>query len=64
MAAALLEAFAEGRPLLAGVAQAGDPLAVLPVAYHLLWRRELSCDLSVLLDGTSMTWRAPAGSTR
>ena len=25
-------------PLLAGAAQAGDPVAVLPVAYHLLWR--------------------------
>ena len=29
--------------------QVGDPVAVLPVAYHLLWQRELSCDLSVLL---------------
>ena len=34
-------------PLLAGAALAGDPVAVLPVAYHLLWRRELACDLSV-----------------
>lgn len=61
-AAALLEVFAAGRPLLAGVRQAGDPVVVLPVAYHLLWRRELSCDLSVLLEGTSMTWRSPEGS--
>jgi hypothetical protein len=61
VAAALLEAFAEGRPLLAGAAQAGDPVAVLPVAYHLLWLRELSCDLSVLLSGASMAWREPAG---
>ncbi|HEX9541196.1 MAG TPA: TnsA-like heteromeric transposase endonuclease subunit [Streptosporangiaceae bacterium] len=58
----LLEAFTAGRPLLAGAAQVGDPVAVLPVAYHLLWLRELSCDLSVLLDGTSMTWRAAMGS--
>jgi hypothetical protein len=58
VAAALLEAFADRRPLLAGAALAGDPAAVLPVAYHLLWRRELSCDLSVLLSGTSTTWRA------
>ena len=57
-ATALLEAFADGRPLLAGAAEAGDPVAVLPVAYHLLWRRELNCDLSVLLGGASMAWRA------
>ena len=59
----LLEAFTGGRPLFAGVAQAGNPVAVLPVAYHLLWQRELSCDLSVLLAGTSMTWRSPEEST-
>jgi hypothetical protein len=60
----LPDAFEPGRPLLAGAAQVGDPIAVLPVAYHLLWRRELSCDLSVLLSGTSMTWRTRKGSTR
>jgi hypothetical protein len=60
--AGLLDAFEAGCPLLAGVAQVGDPVAVLPVAYHLLWQRELSCDLSVLLAGTSMTWREPEGS--
>ena len=58
VAAALLEVFAGRRPLLAGAALAGDPAAVLPVAYHLLWRRELACDLSVLLGGASTTWRA------
>ncbi len=60
-AAGLLEAFSAGRPLLAGAAEVGDPVAVLPVAYHLLWRRELSCDLSVLLSGAAMAWRATAG---
>jgi hypothetical protein len=61
-ATALLEAFsAAGGPLLATAARVGDPVAVLPVAYHLLWRRELGCDLSVLLGGTSMAW-TPAGS--
>ncbi|MGH3180360.1 MAG: TnsA-like heteromeric transposase endonuclease subunit [Streptosporangiaceae bacterium] len=59
-ATALLEAFAGGRPLLAGAARAGDLVAVLPVAYHLLWRRELCCDLSVLLDAASMTWQSLA----
>jgi hypothetical protein len=61
-AAELREAFTPGGPLLAGAAEIGDPVAVLPVVYHLLWRRELACDLSVLLGGTSMAWRAPAGS--
>jgi hypothetical protein len=61
-ATALLEAFAGGRPLLAGAAQVGDPVAVLPVTYHLLWRHELGCDLSVLLGGASVAWRTPARS--
>ena len=63
-AAGLLEAFSAGRPLLAGAAQVGDPVAVLPVVYHLLWRRELSCDLSVLLSGATTAWRVIAGSAR
>lgn len=63
-AAGLLEAFSAGRPLLAGTAEVGDPIAVLPVAYHLLWRREMDCDLSVLLSGASMAWRTTAGRTR
>jgi len=42
---ALRRAFALPAPLLAGAAQAGDSLAVLPVLFHLLWRRELSADL-------------------
>lgn len=60
-AAGLLEAFGAGRPLLAGAAQVGDPVAVLPVAFHLLWRRELACDMSVLLGSASMAWRVPGG---
>jgi len=63
-AAELLEAFTPGRPLLAGVSQVGDPVAVLPSAYHLLWRRELACDMSVLLGSASMAWRVPAGASR
>ena len=39
VATALLEVFTAGRPLFAGVAEVGDPVAVLPVAYHLLWQR-------------------------
>ena len=63
-AAGLLEAFSAGRPLLAGATQVGDPVAVLPVAYHLLWRRELSCDLSVLLSGAATAWRTAGGRSR
>jgi hypothetical protein len=60
----LLEAFTPGMPLLAGVSLVGDPVAVLPAAYHLLWRRELACDLSVLLGSASMAWRVPSGGPR
>jgi hypothetical protein len=60
----LLEAFTAGMPLLAGASRVGDPIAVLPRAYHTLWRRELACDMSVLLSGASATWRIPAGASR
>ena len=63
-AAGLLEAFGAGRPLVAGVAQVGDPVAVLPVAFHLLCRRELACDMSVLLGSASMAWRVPGGAVQ
>ena len=42
----LLEAFAAPAGLLEGVRSVGDPLAVLPAAYHLLWTGELSADLT------------------
>ena len=41
----LLEAFARPTALRAGAELAGDPLSTLPVLYHLLWRRDLICDL-------------------
>jgi hypothetical protein len=63
-AAELLEAFTPGMPLLAGALQVGDPIAVLPAAYHLLWCRELACDMSVLLGSASMAWRVTAGCPR
>lgn len=49
LAEALLVAFAEPVPLLAGVEAVGDPIAVLPVLFHLLWRQDLVVDLSVPL---------------
>jgi len=36
--------FTESRPLRAGVEQVGPAVAVLPVAFHLLWTRDLECD--------------------
>jgi len=48
-AAALRAAFAAPVALMDGAEVAGDPVAVLPVLYHLLWRQELTADLSVPL---------------
>jgi hypothetical protein len=52
----LLGAFARPRALLEGAEAVGDPIAVLPVLYHLLWCHELRVDLSVLLGGRSLVW--------
>lgn len=38
--------FAGPLPLMVGAEEAGDPIAVLPVLFHLLWRQELVADLS------------------
>ena len=43
----LLKVFAEPAPLMAGAAAAGDPLAVLPVLFHLMWEHVLVTDLAV-----------------
>jgi hypothetical protein len=45
IAAALLVAATGPTPLMTAVEQVGDPLAVLPVMFHLLWRQELVVDL-------------------
>ena len=50
LAARLRSAFAGPAPLLAGAAAAGDPVAVLPVLFGMLWRGELGADL----DGERM----------
>jgi hypothetical protein len=49
VAGALRAAFAAPVPLMDGAEAAGDPVTVLPVLYHLLWRQELTADLSVPL---------------
>jgi hypothetical protein len=54
-AARLCEVFSTPRPLLAGVARVGDPVAVLPVLFHLLWRGRLAADLTAtVLCGSSI----------
>jgi hypothetical protein len=46
VAADLRAVFAAPAGLLDGAEQVGDPIAVLPVLFHLLWRRELHTDLN------------------
>jgi hypothetical protein len=48
VAARLRQAFARPAPLLTGVRSVGDPIAVLPVAYHLLWAHVLETDLATV----------------
>ena len=55
--APLREVFAVGSGLMAGAEAVGDPIAVLPVLFHLLWCGQLSVDLTVALH------EAPAVTT-
>ncbi|MET9965057.1 TnsA-like heteromeric transposase endonuclease subunit [Streptomyces sp. NPDC006356] len=49
------------RGLLAGVGAVGDPIAVLPVLFHLLWCRDLAVDLEAgLLSAATLVGPAPA----
>ena len=52
--------FVTPTPLMAGTAAAGDPIAVLPVLFHLLWRHELVTDLSVPLHPCAAVTTAAA----
>lgn len=49
VAARLVEVFADGGGLLAGALRVGDQIGVLPVLFHLLWRRVLAVDLEAAL---------------
>lgn len=51
VAGVLMQVFAEPNPLLAGAREAGDPLAVLPALYHLLWKQVLVTDMAAGLLG-------------
>jgi hypothetical protein len=59
--ARLLEAFGPGLPLMEGAEAAGDPLATLPVLFHLMWRRELAADLSLVLSDRTLVRTAGRG---
>jgi hypothetical protein len=61
---ALLRAFSTVRELSGGVSEVGDPIAVLPVAFHLLWTGALVTDLEgIVLGGRSLV-RAAEGRAR
>ncbi|MGW4848511.1 TnsA-like heteromeric transposase endonuclease subunit [Nocardia brasiliensis] len=45
----LCAAFAEPVALVDGAEAVGDPIAVLPVLFHLIWCHQLSADLSLPL---------------
>ena len=60
-AGALREAFAVPAPLMCGAGAAGDPVATLPVLFHLLWRGELAGDLAVPLGEHTLVSAAGGG---
>lgn len=53
-AVALMEVFTAPTPLMVGAERVGDPVAVLPVLYHLLWCQGLVADLRVPLHDRTM----------
>jgi hypothetical protein len=59
--ARLLKAFGSGLELMEAAEAAGEPLATLPVLFHLMWRRELTADLSLVLSDRTVVRRAGGG---
>ncbi|GGT11471.1 hypothetical protein GCM10010176_065190 [Nonomuraea spiralis] len=60
LAARLLPAFARPRGLMAGAEEAGDPIATLPVLFHLMWRHQLRADPSLVLSDRTIVEAALA----
>ncbi|MFI9228495.1 TnsA-like heteromeric transposase endonuclease subunit [Streptomyces rimosus] len=58
MVGLLLAVFSVPAPLVSQAALVGDPIAVLPVVFHLLWRGRLTADLSRPLTDTTLVARA------
>jgi hypothetical protein len=54
IAVVLAEVFAAGCGLFEGAELAGDRLRVLPVLFHLMWRQELTADLTVPVGALSV----------
>jgi hypothetical protein len=61
-ALALLEAFDSSAPLMDGTRDVGDPIAVLPTLFHLLWCSELVVDLDAAVLGASTPVRRGVSS--
>jgi hypothetical protein len=53
--------FAAGELLLAGAEMAGDPIGVLPVLFHLMWRGDLLADVSVPMHDATLVSTRMAG---
>ncbi len=51
IAGVLTEVFADPKPLMGGAREADDPITVLPVLYHLLWKQVLLTDVTAGLLG-------------
>jgi hypothetical protein len=56
--ARLREVFALAGPLMDGARSVGDPVAVLPTLFHLMWSRALVTELTGALLGPSTPIRA------
>ncbi|MGW0964517.1 TnsA-like heteromeric transposase endonuclease subunit [Streptomyces gelaticus] len=63
LAAAVLEAFTQPRPLIEGVEAIGDAIEVLPVAFHALWHGQLTVALDVPLHERALV-QAPVSGVR
>jgi hypothetical protein len=62
VAALLLKTFGGPAPLMAGAAAAGDPVAVLPVLFHLMWQHALTADLAVRMTADTPVRAGSAAS--
>ncbi len=58
----LSRVFSQQTPLLAGAREVGDPIVVLPVLYHLLWRQILHADLAGTVLGPRSLVRSAEGT--
>lgn len=56
MTEALIELATVPVPLLQAARAVGDPMAVLPSLFHLLWAGELACDLQQPLSDHALVW--------